>query len=86
MRLKFLLPSYLGKRLRWVMTASQVDVEGKASVTRVITIAVISARRLILLAVARSCLTSALSSIFSSPVSMLRVPRAAIEIQVFSRA
>lgn len=48
--------------------------------------AVASERRLILRARLRNSSTSCLSPMLSSPTSMLRVPRAAIEIQVFSRA
>ncbi len=49
-------------------------------------IAVIRARRLIRRALLRSCLISHLSLNLSSPASMLRTPRAASAIQVFSRA
>ena len=47
--------------------------------------AVMRAWRLIRRARSRSFSINVSSSIFSSPVSMLRVPRAAIAIQVFSR-
>lgn len=59
---------------------------GKARAASVITAAVRRARRFMLRALMRSFSVSLPSMIFSSPVSGLRVPRAAIAIQVFSRA
>lgn len=48
--------------------------------------AVIRARRLMLLDLERNCAARSSSSMRSSPPSMLHAPRAASAIQVFSRA
>jgi hypothetical protein len=59
--------------------------QGKATATSVATAAVMRARRLMRRDLARRRAIKSSSSIVSSPASMLRVPRAAIAIQVFSR-
>jgi hypothetical protein len=60
--------------------------QGKINAKSVMETAVMRARRLMRRAFVRSCSIKLSSSMASSPSSMLRVPRAAIAIQVFSRA